>query len=614
MLLKNKIINFLIIIFFYIFFLSFIWEYIKLPLNNEENVIGALTLKNINPLNDTLRFILFVFPPLLFFFLFLNFNYSHRFIKVSSLFDKIKSSTEKKEYMQIKDVFHLKILFFLFIILEFCSLDFSKYSLLDTLHDGDYLTPLINYKNFNGFWSSSFTIHGGRDLFIPVIANKLFGSQNFASIKFVYIFLVFIIKFFSIILSYQISQISNLNKNLKIVIFAFSCPFLLSLSSYEQNDYFNIRDLFVIIFFITFIQIFIKKNNWILIYLLSLIPTVALFFHYDTGIYLNIILLSYFVYLGICKNYQDLLKIFFFLTLNYIFFYFYFGETEIINFLKQITHIINNIDKIHGLEYPRPFFSIGEVSDSARGTKLLVFFVLVGFAINLLVFSKNEFINSKEKFLIIFIFIYSLMSFKNALGRSDGGHMMLSSDWITILLFYLISFAFFHFLSSKIIKKNKLKYISEIISIFFIIFLIIEFHNKDFYNVKNNIKSYIQTPNSKFITKDRKIIIKKISKIIENDNCVQNFTVDLSLPYLLNKPTCSKFFSSWIVSGKETETEYIKFLKQKKASHIIYNSPFFTVDDIPTNKRLLLVDAFIKENYYEVFNQQNYVIFKRKKQ
>ena len=105
MLLKNKIINFLIIIFFYIFFLSFIWEYIKLPLNNEENVIGALTLKNINPLNDTLRFILFVFPPLLFFFLFLNFNYSHRFIKVSSLFDKIKSSTEKKEYMQIKDVF-----------------------------------------------------------------------------------------------------------------------------------------------------------------------------------------------------------------------------------------------------------------------------------------------------------------------------------------------------------------------------------------------------------------------------------------------------------------------------------------------------------------------------
>ena len=127
------------------------------------------------------------------------------------------------------------------------------------------------------------------------------------------------------------------------------------------------------------------------------------------------------MYLGICKNYQDLLKIFFFLTLNYIFFYFYFGEPEIINFLKQLAHIINNIDKIHGLEYPRPFFSIGEVSDSARGTKLLVFFVLAGFAINLLVFSKNEFINSKEKFLIIFLYLYSLMSFKNALGRSDGG-------------------------------------------------------------------------------------------------------------------------------------------------------------------------------------------------
>ena len=86
------------------------------------------------------------------------------------------------------------------------------------------------------------------------------------------------------------------------------------------------------------------------------------------------------MYLGICKNYQDLLKIFFFLTLNYIFFYFYFGEPEIINFLKQITHIINNIDKIHGLEYPRPFFSIG-TNQIVLGALncYFFFFVLPGF-------------------------------------------------------------------------------------------------------------------------------------------------------------------------------------------------------------------------------------------
>ena len=122
--------------------------------------------------------------------------------------------------------------------------------------------------------------------------------------------------------------------------------------------------------------------------------------------------------------------------------------------------------------------------------------------------------------------------------------------------------------------------------------------------------------NSKFLphfkSDERKEILSEIFQIIKNENCINNFTVDLSLPYLFDKPTCTKFFSSWIVSGNKTENEYINSLKKEKSKYIIYNSPYFKVDKIPTNKRLKVVDSYIKQNYYEVYKYRDYSIVKKK--
>ena len=436
-----------------------------------------------------------------------------------------------------------------------------------------------------------------------------------APIKFLYIFSIFLIKFSSIILSFQFSKLTNLSKNYKIIIFTLSCVFLLSLSSYEQNDYLNIRDLFVLIFFILLTKIILKNNSPILSYFLTLTTVVALFFHYDTGIYLCVTLIFYIFYLLISKNYKDCGIIIFFLIINILISYLYFGSNEIVNFYNQLIHIVKNIDKIHGLEYPQPFFSIGSNADGSRATKLLVFFIIIGYCVNSTIFLKNNFLINREKILILFIFFYSIISFKNALGRSDGGHMMLSSDWITILLFYYLIFSIFFIISLKFKNLYYLNYISKILPIIVVFCIFYQFHDKQIFNSYTNIKTYINKPNSSFVSNfnnnQRDVILKKINKILEKDDCIQNFTVDLSIPYLLDKPTCSKYFSSWIISGKKNETEYINFLKQEKSVHILYKSPHFLVDKIPTHDRLTIVDAYIKKNYFEVLNYQDYLILKK---
>ena len=56
------------LVFFYTFFVfvlfSFLWKHISLPLNNSNNVVGPLSIKDHNPFNDTLRYILIVLSTL----------------------------------------------------------------------------------------------------------------------------------------------------------------------------------------------------------------------------------------------------------------------------------------------------------------------------------------------------------------------------------------------------------------------------------------------------------------------------------------------------------------------------------------------------------------------
>ena len=607
MLLRYNFIYFFLI-FFYLLLISFFWNEIQLPFHNENNVIGTLSAKGINPLNDTFKFFLFVAPTLIISLIFLKQNYSNKFINFKDFFNQDVISREE---LNIKDVAFFFILFSLLIILEFLTIDFSRFIHLDTLHDGDYLTPLINYENYEGYWSKSFTIHGGRDLFIPIVIFKLFETTNIAPVKFLYISLILPLKFLSVILAYQISNISNLKKIFKIIIFFLSSIFLLSMSKYDQNYYLSIRDIFVLVFFIFFIKILLQKKNYIINFLLILTSTGALFFHYDTGIYLILILIFYFIYLIVGKKYSERSSFIISIFICAMTVYFYFGKIEIINFIEQITHIVKNIDRIHGMEYPQPFFSIGENDDASRATKLLLFFIIFGFFFNILIFLKNDYLHIKDKVLISFIYLYSLISFKNALGRSDGGHIMISSDWITILLFYLFLFSTFFYLNVKIKKNYSQKTISIILLFLIVVSIFYKFQNKTIYEASNNIRNFISTSNSEFISNERKVILKKISALVKDEKCINNFTSDLSIPYLINKPTCTKFFSSWIVSGKKIEKKYLKQLEESTGNYLIYNSPYFIVDQIPTNKRLPIADTFIKNNYFEAFNYQNYVILKK---
>ena len=79
--------NFLItgITFFLFFLLCFFWTNISIPLNNADEVIGYLTLKNYNPANDTIRYVSVILIPLTLYII-LNLNYNKDNYSINNFF------------------------------------------------------------------------------------------------------------------------------------------------------------------------------------------------------------------------------------------------------------------------------------------------------------------------------------------------------------------------------------------------------------------------------------------------------------------------------------------------------------------------------------------------
>ena len=159
--------------------------------------------------------------------------------------------------------------------------------------------------------------------------------------------------------------------------------------------------------------------------------------------------------------------------------------------------------------------------------------------------------------------------------------------------------------------NNRLSSSLSILAICIIIFFNLQLNN--IINFKDRFLKFINASDTEYLAEDRIKMVNLIKNEVKDENCIQNFTEDLILPYLIKKPTCNKYFSSWLASGYKIEQDYIEQLKVKKVKYILYNSPaFMVIDNISTPDRLIYVNKFISENYVEVFNLDGYRLVKIK--
>ena len=415
-------------------FCTFSWNYISFPYDSTNTIIGQYSLNQINPLNDTLRGISFISIPL--------FLYLITFLKLNNQ-SLSYSSSQYNFPTSNKNIKYLSLILIIFSILEFYSLDYKNFiSNLDVHHEGTFLTAQSNLFYKNKYWTGTLYDYGFLGNSIGIFSKTIFGDYSIGIQRFSFVFLILTNKILIILICKKI--VDNLdNSNQKEVLFLiFTLGSLTLASFYVDVTPFHPR-IFIYLIFTSLIFSIINsdKNNIITSLLTGSLSLFSILFYWDIGTYINLLLGIFLVYLFFSKRIKIFFQVILGMISSWIIFIIIMPINELKEFINQYIFIINISDYLIGIEFPKPF------SDkSTRHTKALLLIILSGVLLINYIFNKKKNESNQSKFLLIFLFISSIIFFKSGLTRSDGPHIKYTSGIYTMLIFFFISYYFTNYL------------------------------------------------------------------------------------------------------------------------------------------------------------------------
>jgi len=322
----------------------------------------------------------------------------------------------------------------------------------------------------------------------------------------------------------------------------------------------------------------------------------------DIGAYINVLLIFILIYFFIRSEFKKFISVLFGIFLGWIVFISMVPSLELKEFFYTTLSIYKSADYFNGLIYPTPF-----LSGDTRSTRALLLLILSGILIIIVNFNKNIKLTDNNKTLFLFIFIASLLIFKTALSRSDTPHIKVSAGFNFLLIYSIGLYFLFDFcekkeklniLISKISKLIRMNFINLLIIFVLINFFVFKTNInsiKNIYISKSNISKFVSLEDKNYLSSDYNQLIEYYKNLIGEENCVQIFTNEAAIPYLLNKPTCTQFYMMYSAGPLQIQKKFIQQLKDIKPQIILYNSEVTTWEF--SHKHAPLAFKYIDQNY-----------------
>ena len=599
---QTKLLPYIFLIFF-VFFTTYIWDKIEISFPDID-IIGIYSKNNHNSLNDILRYLTFISLPVLSWlvtFLILNKKKINKFIY----------NFKNTEFIDDKANSHLYLSFFLiffFLLLDFLSLNLPTQE-LDLVHEGQQLSSAFRSSLDNSLWSNSYVIVG---IFFETINAKLswnfFNDISIGGFRISILVYILILKILFLIFVFKITNILNLETNLKPIFFLINSFIFINFLDYDTftSNHISYREIPILVSLILIVDFFNNnKNKIFVIPILFFLSFPVLMWSLDRGIVYNIILISLIFFILIKKDYKNLIYSIIFITTSWYISFLILGD-EFYYFLENSKNIIFQMNYIHGIIHPQPF---SDDLNSTRSTKTLIL-LIINFVISIKLFFNSNFkISNNFKFVLFYISLVSLMTYLYALGRSDGPHIKETFAYPLIFQALFLLNLFFILIGksiSNIFNKSK-----NLIIFLLLIFISLNFN----YNLENlktynsRIKNFVKLDDKNFLKENELELIDKISSELNDKNCIQLFSNDVALLYLLRKKSCSKFYFTWSIGTFENQRKVISELNQNNL--IISGGPSYGWD-LDINEKLPILSEYINDNYELLIKVNNYQILQKK--
>jgi len=586
---------------------TLLWDLISINYSNPGNVVGYYSENKTSPLNNLFRFIMFTSVPILTYIILHKIIFKNELINFFSIF-KNNYPVLKKNYTLIFFLY----LFFLLSFLNFLSIDFFL-SEVDYFHEGLSLSSGYNSKITGQFWTGSFI---SNSLFSEFISSNLSWQisekETIGSLRALHYLLRFLTEIILIYLIYTICKLFNYTKEKEIFFFVIICLMCLYLNRglifiFYPSIYRNIPILLILIFSFNNINTDVPRK--INSFVIGILSCSSILWSFDRGIYVNVIILLLVSILFFKKRFINIIYLFSGVLIGWLCFYFYFGSLEIENFLINASSVSKYADLFLGIEHPKPF-DFDTSKHVARGTKNLLIIILNGILIFNLILNKNSKISFSSKLYLLFFFCAAYINYKSGMTRSDTFHMKQAIFFQNILLISLM----FNFIIEKIkfVRFGNIKkYVPYFLFIFLVIVSLKNLKISNMLNFKDRYLNYVSIKDKEFISKDYFHFKKKLLKNYDFD-CVQLFSYDAILPFLLKKKFCTKYNFLYVLTSDDVQMDFIDELDNKKPKYIIFYKEYKSDPIlIPVEKRFKKVFMHINQNYQIDEKILNWVIYKK---
>ena len=582
------------------------WKYIALNYSNIGNVIGYYSENTISERNNLIRFVFFTgFPIIVFFILIKNFFFMN--VSLKNLFClNLNEKQDKNNYLLI-----ILFISILFVTINYLATDLFVNS-LDYFHEGLTLSMAFNYYKTGLIWDGSYLSNSlFSDIYTAIIPWKIFNNITIGSYKVFHYFLRYLTEIFLILFIYKYSFIFNLKKNTQIIFFVIITLILLKLNRDLTEIFYPFRYRDIPIFILLYLAIdFIKFEHRKLFtpLFLGFFSTLAIFWSLDRGVYYLISLIILLCLAMVRKRYlaSSLLTVGVFLS--FLSSYIFFGPSETKSFIYNSMNIVKDFDLFAGSPYPTLFDF--ENKHSSRGTINLFVVIFNGFLVSLILLSNKFKLTNNSKIFLFFFFIVSCLIYKSALSVPDGYHMKQSIFFSKSLLISLL--IFFLFQKNYFDDVKKFRIVSYTLLVLFVLKDLIIINHSNIISFKERNINVAKKEDNFFLEK-KYIDLKDFVSKNYNLSCVQLFSYDVILPYLLKKQNCTKFNFLYVISSNNVQNKMIYELKEEMPNFIFLNEKYDFLNLKPVEYRFKKIALFINKNYKIDKKIDNWNIYIRKK-
>ena len=567
---------------------TYAWKLININFGNTE-IIGDYFVNKHHALNDPVRYITFILIPVVAFSFFSIFYRKEKFSIERIKFENLEKTND------LNTLFFLNITILFLIFLEFFSLSFPL-SQIDIYHEGQKLSAPFKSIIDGKLWSGSFVTTGiiNENLGIKFIW-EIFNHQSIGLMRFLHLFYIFIFKISLIILIYLITKNVSINLNNKLIFFLIISLISISLIDYDLNsgNAFSYRDIPIIFSLILFLKYLENvKHSYLPLILIGFLSVVTFFWSIDRALVLNLLVISMSVFILINKEMKSLMIIFFSIIISWFLFYFYLGD-EFKLFYENLISVLQNQNYIHGIIHPQPF---SEMPNSTRATKSLLLIALSLIISLSFIFNKQEKYNNNFKIIIILLSFLSFCAYIYALGRSDGGHIKQTTGPLILFFSVIIFFDLIKYSQNFLQKKFLISKLSTFFTLilFVIFFVSLTFNYKNIISYSKRFKQYVYLEDRNFLSEDQNYLVQNLKPSLKNFDCIQLFTYDAALPYLLKKPNCTRFYFIYSLGSIEDQKSLIK--EMKDVNFVIYSGQTDNWGFSP-QKKLTIVNKYINSEF-----------------